>query len=95
MRLSMKLILVLILCQVLWAGTMEAQEKVVKLKILETSDVHGNFYPYDFVRRQSSAGSLARVYTWVQQERRRFGDNLILLDNGDILQGQPSAYYYN
>ena len=95
MRLSMKLILVLILCQILWAGTMEAQEKVVKLKIVETSDVHGNFYPYDFVRRQSSAGSLARVYTWVQQERRRFGDNLILLDNGDILQGQPSAYYYN
>lgn len=95
MRLSMKLILVLILCQILWAGTMEAQETVVKLKIVETSDVHGNFYPYDFVRRQSSAGSLARVYTWVQQERRRFGDNLILLDNGDILQGQPSAYYYN
>lgn len=95
MRLSMKLILVLILCQVLWAGTMEAQETVVKLKIVETSDVHGNFYPYDFVRRQPSAGSLARVYTWVQQERRRFGDNLILLDNGDILQGQPSAYYYN
>ena len=91
----MKLILVLILCQVLGAGTMEAQETVVKLKIVETSDVHGNFYPYDFVRRQSSAGSLARVYTWVQQERRRFGDNLILLDNGDILQGQPSAYYYN
>lgn len=95
MRLSVKLILVLILCQILWAGTMEAQEKVVKLKIVETSDVHGNFYPYDFVRRQPSAGSLARVYTWVQQERRRFGDNLILLDNGDILQGQPSAYYYN
>ena len=91
----MKLILVLILCQILWAGTMEAQEKVVKLKIVETSDVHGNFYPYDFVRRKPSAGSLARVYTWVQQERRRFGDNLILLDNGDILQGQPSAYYYN
>ena len=91
----MKLILVLILCQILWAGTMEAQEKVVKLKIVETSDVHGNFYPYDFVRRQPSAGSLARVYTWVQQERRRFGDNLILLDNRDILQGQPSAYYYN
>lgn len=95
MRLSMKLILVLILCQVLGAGTMEAQETVVKLKIVETSDVHGNFYPYDFVRRQPSVGSLARVYTWVQQERRRFGDNLILLDNGDILQGQPSAYYYN
>lgn len=40
-------------------------------------------------------GSLARVYSFVQEERRAYGDNLLLLDNGDILQGQPSAYYYN
>ena len=25
-----------------------AQEKVVKLKIVQTSDVHGNYYPYNF-----------------------------------------------
>ena len=24
-----------------------AQEKVVKLKIVQTSDVHGNYYPYN------------------------------------------------
>ena len=72
-----------------------AQDKVVKLKIVETSDVHGNFYPYDFIRRQPASGSLARVQAFVRQERQRYGDNLILLDNGDILQGQPSAYYYN
>ena len=28
-----------------------AQEKVVKLKIVETSDVHGNYYPYNFITR--------------------------------------------
>ena len=43
----------------------------------------------------SGGGSLARVYSFVQEERRAYGDNLLLLDNGDILQGQPSAYYYN
>ena len=28
-----------------------AQEKVVKLKIVQTSDVHGNYYPYNFITR--------------------------------------------
>lgn len=26
-----------------------AQDKIVKLKIVETSDIHGNYYPYDFI----------------------------------------------
>ena len=72
-----------------------AQEKVVKLKIVQTSDVHGNYYPYNFITRQEWKGSLARIYSFVQKERREYKENLILLDNGDILQGQPTAYYYN
>lgn len=72
-----------------------AQEREVKLKILQTSDVHGSYYSYDFTRRQEAAGSLAHVYSLVQKEREVYGDNLILLDDGDILQGQPTAYYHN
>ena len=72
-----------------------AQDRVVRLKLIETSDVHGNFYPYDFIRQEPAAGSLARVQTFVRLEREKYGENVILLDNGDILQGQPSAYYYN
>lgn len=75
--------------------SVSAQEKVVKLKIVQTSDVHGNYYPYNFITRQEWRGSLARVYSFVQQARQEYKDNLILLDNGDILQGQPTAYYYN
>ena len=74
---------------------LSAQSRVVKLKFVETSDVHGSFYPYDFIRQEPAGGSLARVQTYVRQAREKWGDNLILLDNGDILQGQPSAYYYN
>ena len=62
---------------------------------METSDIHGNFFPYNFIEQREWGGSLARVYSFVQEERRAYGDNLLLLDNGDILQGQPSAYYYN
>lgn len=86
-------------CFFIWmfvlVGLLPAQEREVKLKVVQTSDVHGNYYPYDFIRRGESVGSLARVHTLVQKEREVYGDNLILLDNGDILQGQPTAYYYN
>ena len=72
-----------------------AQEREVKLKLVETSDVHGNYYPYDFIRRCDALGGLARVHAFVEKAREVYGENLILLDNGDFLQGQPSAYYYN
>lgn len=74
---------------------LSAQEREVRLKIVQTSDVHGNYYPYDFMQKREAAGSLARVCSFVRQERKTYGENLILLDNGDILQGQPAVYYYN
>ena len=75
--------------------TTQAQEREVKLKIVQTSDIHGNYYPYDFIQQNEAEGSLARVCSYVQEERKNYGDRLILVDNGDILQGQPSAYYFN
>ena len=71
------------------------KEKTVKLKLVQTSDMHGNYFPYNFITQQAGKGSLARVCSFVEKEREVYGSNLILLDNGDILQGQPTAYYYN
>ena len=69
--------------------------KTVKLRIIETSDVHGCFFPYDFVERKDLKGSMARIQSYVNNLRKEYGKNLILLDNGDILQGQPTCYYTN
>ena len=70
--------------------------KELTLKIAVTSDVHGNYFPYNFITRSPGDGSLARVATRVNELRDSLGrDRVILLDNGDILQGQPTAYYYN
>lgn len=80
----------------LWAFlSLSAATREVKLKLIETSDIHGNFFPYNFITQQDWKGSFARVHSYAQQERQTYGNNLLLMDNGDILQGQPSAYYYN
>ncbi len=39
--------------------------------------------------------SLANAYTYIKQERAKKNQEIVLLDNGDILQGQPTVYYYN
>lgn len=69
--------------------------KTVTLRLIETSDVHGAFFPYDFIERRPMRGSMARVSSYVKKQRKQYGKNLILLDNGDILQGQPTCYYTN
>lgn len=75
------------------AATPKASDHI---KVVYTTDVHGNFFPTDFIRRAPAQGSLARAHTAIERMRRETGaDNLILLDNGDILQGQPTAYYFN
>lgn len=72
-----------------------AKTKKITLRVIETTDVHGSFFPYDFITRKPLSGTLARVSNYVKNVRKQLGDNVILLENGDILQGQPTCYYYN
>ena len=91
----MKKILLALVALLILPTLMQAQDRTVKLKLIETTDVHGCFFPYDFITRRAVGGSMARVHTYVQQQRALYHDDVILVDNGDILQGQPTAYYYN
>lgn len=69
--------------------------KAIKLKVIETSDVHGHFFPYDFMEKKPLKGTLSRVNTYVKKQREQFGNRMLLIDNGDILQGQPCIYWSN
>lgn len=90
--------LLICLMTLLGLGSLSAvhasQDGEVTLKLIETSDVHGCYFPYDFIRNKPMKGSLARVSSYVMEQREKY-ENVILMDNGDILQGQPVAYYYN
>ncbi len=72
-----------------------AKDTKVYLRVIETSDIHGWFFPYDFINRKPKKGTLSRVITYVDSLRNKYGKNLLLFDNGDILQGQPTCYYCN
>lgn len=88
----------LTLCIALLALSVFAQtgpaEKSVALTFIETSDVHGAIYPYDFVNAKPTATSLGQIASLVAEERAA-NPNVVLLENGDSLQGTPAVYYYN
>lgn len=67
-----------------------------QLAIAYTTDVHGSYFPVNYITMQPSEGCLARVKTAVDSLRQSLGkENFLFLDNGDFLQGQPTVYYYN
>lgn len=92
-----KTFVTLLLAMATTTNTLAAPKKgkTVKLRMIETTDVHGRFFPYDFVRQQPTEGSLARVSSYVDSLRNIYGDRLLLMDAGDVLQGQPVVTYYN
>lgn len=67
----------------------------VHIKVIETSDVHGSLFPYDFINDKPAETSLAQIYSYVKEQREDTDQEVVLLDNGDVLQGQPVVYYYN
>lgn len=86
----------LLLLFALTATTLSAKPREIRFKILETTDVHGNYFPYDYLNQKPGEGSLIRAYSFVKAQRQLMKpQHVLLLDAGDILQGQPSAYYYN
>ena len=91
----MKRLLAILALGCLGHMTMNAKNKNIELKVVETSDVHGCFFPYDFMERKPLKGTLTRVSSYVNRLRQTHGNRVLLVDNGDILQGQPICYFSN
>ena len=50
----------------------KAKTKTMQLRIIETSDVHGSFFPYDFITRKPKQGTLARVSSYIKAQRKMY-----------------------
>jgi 2',3'-cyclic-nucleotide 2'-phosphodiesterase / 3'-nucleotidase len=72
-----------------------AQENEVILKIGVTTDVHGAYFPLDWYTGKNIPGSLSQVSAWAREQRSVPGQSLLLLDNGDLIQGDPASYFSN
>ncbi|MBN2893325.1 MAG: bifunctional metallophosphatase/5'-nucleotidase [Bacteroidales bacterium] len=70
-------------------------EENIQLKFITTSDIHGAIFQYDFIEDEITSSSLAQIFTYITEQRQTPDQEIILLDNGDILQGQPIVFYSN
>jgi 2',3'-cyclic-nucleotide 2'-phosphodiesterase / 3'-nucleotidase len=61
----------------------------IKLRVLETTDVHMNLLNYDYYQdRVTHEYGLAKTITLIKAARAE-SKNSLLIDNGDLLQGSP------
>ncbi|SFD40150.1 bifunctional metallophosphatase/5'-nucleotidase [Clostridium uliginosum] len=66
------------------------------ITLLATTDVHGTVLNYDYAtgKAPKKAQGLAKISTYVKDVRKN-NRNVVLVDNGDSIQGTPLSYYYN
>jgi 2',3'-cyclic-nucleotide 2'-phosphodiesterase/3'-nucleotidase len=65
----------------------------VQLRVLETTDIHVHIVDYDYYQDQPNESvGLARTATLIAAARAEV-QNSILVDNGDLLQGNPLGDY--
>ena len=69
-------------------------EGKIDFTIVHTTDIHGMIFPYNFITDEEENTSMAHVSSYLKQLKNE-GKTVLLLDNGDSLQGQPTVYYYN
>jgi len=64
-------------------------EKTLDLTILSTTDVHNYYNDYDyFTDMPTEQSGLVRISTAIKEERVK-NPNVLLFDNGDLIQGNP------
>ena len=62
-----------------------------KIKILMTSDVHTYVFPYSYADGKSEDHGFGKAAHTIKRLR---DENTIVIDNGDVLEGSPLAYYH-
>lgn len=65
----------------------------IHINVLVTTDVHGTVYPIQYGNNGEAEHGLAKISTLINQERKQH-EHVIVIDNGDFIQGTPLTYYY-
>jgi 2',3'-cyclic-nucleotide 2'-phosphodiesterase (5'-nucleotidase family) len=78
----------------LLASLMFGTADTVKVLLVATTDVHGFVTDWDYLDNATWPGGLARVGTVIDSLRAVYQDQVVLVDAGDVLQGNPFAAYF-
>ncbi|HWO97656.1 MAG TPA: bifunctional 2',3'-cyclic-nucleotide 2'-phosphodiesterase/3'-nucleotidase [Bacillus sp. (in: firmicutes)] len=70
-----------------------ANKDIVKLRIMETTDIHSHVVNYDyFTDKADETVGLVKTATLIKNAKAE-AKNSLLFDNGDLIQGNPLADY--
>ena len=70
------------------------QQDTAHVVVVATTDVHGRATGWDYLADQPAPGGLARAATVVDSLRRAYPGQVVLVDAGDLIQGDPFAAYF-
>ena len=91
----MKKSIIMILAAVALASCCRPEDGEYTFRILTTNDVHGRYFDSLYVT-DATDNALTNAAWYVDSLRKEEGaENVILLDDGDCLQGDNAAYYFN
>ena len=91
----MKRIIMIFLAAVALASCCGPKDGEYTFRILTTNDVHGRYFDSLYVT-DATDNALTNIAWYVDSLRQAEGaENVILLDDGDCLQGDNAAYYFN
>lgn len=69
------------------------QEAILKIRLMETTDLHCHIMAYDYFRdAEDHRFGFAKTATLIRKARAEV-KNSMLFDNGDTLQGNPFSDY--
>lgn len=69
-------------------------QDTTRIVIVATTDVHGRAVDWDHATDRPFAGGITRVATVVDSLRARYPGQVVVVDAGDLIQGNPFAAYF-
>ena len=75
-----------------WEITTEVPE-TYEFSVLTTTDMHGRSTEYDVATQKADKNTMLHAADAIKWYREIYGDNMILIDNGDTIQGNLVAQY--
>ncbi|MEM7500534.1 MAG: bifunctional 2',3'-cyclic-nucleotide 2'-phosphodiesterase/3'-nucleotidase [Pseudomonadota bacterium] len=79
----------LLSAMLLFIGAFSVRAETVQLRVVETADIHVHVMDYDYFQdRPTVTAGLVRTATLIEDVRSEV-ENSVLVDNGDLLQGNP------
>ena len=86
----------LILLGLCWATPVPpaAAQDTAHVVLVATTDVHGHVMAWDYVQDRPAPWGLVRAATVVDSLRTQYPGAVVLVDAGDLLQGNPFATYF-